>query len=38
MGIFLPKSPKTTILGDFHENGVKWVEFSEKGSPQVKIP
>ena len=37
MGIFLPKPLKTTILGDFHENDMKWVEFGEKGSPGVKI-
>ena len=38
MGISLPKPLKTTILGDFHENDMKWVEFGEKGSPIVKIP
>ena len=38
MVIFLPKPLKTAILGDFHENGMKWVEFGEKGSPKVKIP
>ena len=38
MGIFLPKPLKVTIRGGFHENGIKWVEFGEKGSPMVKIP
>ena len=38
MVISLPKHLKTTILGDFHENDMKWVEFCEKGSPKVEIP
>ena len=38
MVIFLPKPLNTTILGDFHENNIKLVEFGEKGSPGVKIP
>ena len=37
-GYFPPQIPKNHHLGDFHENSVKWVEFSAKGSPQVEIP